>query len=66
LIDLELLDIFFVIHDPTQEDGQGEDIGSQYLSGVFYLNETQKNQTIQKIEDLTKEGLKIATKVLPL
>ena len=35
---LELLDIFFAVHDPTQENGQGEDIGSQYLSAVFYLN----------------------------
>ncbi len=36
---LALLDVFFIIHDPTQSDGQGEDIGSQYLSAVFYLNE---------------------------
>jgi peptide-methionine (S)-S-oxide reductase len=39
---LVLLDIFFVVHDPTQEDGQGEDIGSQYLSAVFYNSEGQR------------------------
>jgi len=60
------LDIFFVIHDPTQEDGQGEDIGSQYLSGVFFTCEEQRLKAEAKIGELVKEGQKIATKVLPL
>ena len=55
-----------MIHDPTQEDGQGEDIGSQYLSGVFFTSEEQRAKVEAKIGELLKEGLKIATKVLPL
>jgi len=38
----ELLDIFWHIHDPTTKDRQGYDIGPQYRSAIFYLNETQK------------------------
>lgn len=30
------------VHDPTQEDGQGYDIGSQYLSAIFYTSDKQK------------------------
>ena len=39
----KLLEIFMDLHDPTQEDGQGEeDIGTQYLSAIFCLNPQQK------------------------
>lgn len=56
---------FFEIHDPTQKDGQGPDIGSQYLSAVFVSN-TEERKTIESlIHILEKKGLKIATKVLP-
>jgi peptide methionine sulfoxide reductase msrA/msrB len=56
---------FFEIHDPTQTDGQGPDIGSQYLSAVF-VNNTQERKTIERlIKVLEKKGLKIATKVIP-
>ncbi len=37
----ELLELFFRIHDPTTEDRQGADIGSQYRSVIFYLDEEQ-------------------------
>ncbi len=56
---------FFEIHDPTQADGQGPDIGSQYLSAVFVSN-TEERKTIERlINILEKKGLKIATKILP-
>jgi len=56
---------FFEIHDPTQGDGQGPDIGSQYLSAVF-VNSKEERETIEKlIAMLEKKGYKIATKILP-
>ena len=55
---------FFEIHDPTQADGQGPDIGSQYLSAIFVSN-TEERKTIERLIDiLEKKGLKIATKIL--
>ena len=54
---------FFEIHDPTQTDGQGPDIGSQYLSAVF-VSTKQERKTIDKlIKILEAKGLKVATKV---
>ena len=38
----KILEFFFEIHDPTQNDGQGPDRGSQYLSQIFYYNQKQK------------------------
>lgn len=55
--------LFFEIHDPTQADGQGPDIGSQYLSAIFVSNEGER-KTIKKLTDILRsKGLKIATKV---
>jgi len=55
---------FFEIHDPTQTDGQGPDIGSQYLSAIF-VNNTQERETIERlIKVLESKGFKIATKVM--
>jgi len=57
---------FFEIHDPTQTDGQGPDIGSQYLSAVF-VSTKQERKTIDKlIKILEAKGLKVATKVIPV
>ncbi len=59
----QLLDIFFKIHNPEQIDGQGVDIGSQYLSGVFTSNKDEIDIIKNKINDLTNQGYKIATKI---
>ncbi len=56
---------FFEIHDPTQKNGQGPDLGSQYLSAVFVNNAEEKNTVNKLIHILDSKGLKIATKVLP-
>ena len=37
----EILEVFFVIHDPTTRDRQGNDVGSQYRSAIFYHSESQ-------------------------
>lgn len=56
---------FFEIHDPTQVDRQGPDIGEQYRSVVFYTDDNQKKTTEKLIEILKGKGLKVATKVIP-
>ena len=57
--------LFFEIHDPTQTNGQGPDLGPQYLSEVFYADENQKAIAEKLISILTAKGLKVATKVKP-
>ncbi|NOR56841.1 MAG: bifunctional methionine sulfoxide reductase B/A protein [Sulfurovum sp.] len=55
---------FFEIHDPTQTDGQGPDIGKQYLSAVFVANKTERDTVKKLIKILEGKGLKVATKVV--
>ncbi|QOY52127.1 bifunctional methionine sulfoxide reductase B/A protein [Candidatus Sulfurimonas baltica] len=55
---------FFEIHDPTQANGQGPDIGEQYLSAVFVNNENEKNTIRELISQLKQNGFDIATKIL--
>jgi peptide-methionine (S)-S-oxide reductase len=53
----ELLRIFFTVaHDPTQLNRQGPDVGKQYRSAVFYLNEAQKQATQAYIDQLADAG----------
>lgn len=62
----ELAKYFFEIHDPTQTNGQGPDIGQQYQSVIFYYDEIQKHITEMLIAELKKNGYSIATQVLPV
>jgi len=60
----EMAKLFFEIHDPTQVDRQGPDIGTQYRSVIFYLNEEQKNTSEKLIKILMDKGYNIATKII--
>lgn len=55
--------LFFEIHDPTQVDRQGPDVGDQYRSAVFYRTEEQKQIAERLIDLLEKKGYKMATEV---
>ena len=59
----KLAKLFFEIHDFTQTNGQGPDIGEQYRSEIFYTNEEQKNISEKLISELTIKGYKVATKI---
>jgi len=59
-----LAKMFFEIHDPTQINGQGPDIGSQYLSAIFVQTPKERKTVNKLIKILEKKGLKIATKIL--
>ena len=59
----ELARLFFEIHDPTQVNRQGPDIGLQYRSEVFYLNDEQKKIVENLIAILKNNGYKVSTKV---
>jgi peptide methionine sulfoxide reductase msrA/msrB len=60
-----LTKFFFEIHDPTQADGQGPDIGEQYQSAIFYNNEEEKIIAHKLIDILKNKGYRVATKLLP-
>ncbi|MEG9327974.1 peptide-methionine (S)-S-oxide reductase MsrA [Salinimicrobium catena] len=67
VIDFETLtEVYFGSMDPTQKNGQGPDIGSQYRSIIFYQNEAQKKIIQQKMEEIAKDYSKpLAVEVLP-
>jgi peptide-methionine (S)-S-oxide reductase len=66
----ELLKVFFsVAHDPTQLNRQGPDVGSQYRSAIFFMNETQRQVALAYITRLTAANAfqhPIVTQVVPL
>lgn len=64
----ELLEIFFVIHDPTSLNRQGADVGPEYRSAIFFHNPAQEHAARQMIAELTEARLwpnRIVTEVTP-
>jgi len=61
----KLAKLFFEIHDFSQTDGQGPDLGEQYLSYIFYTNGEQKKVTEKLIDILRQKGYRVATKIEP-
>lgn len=58
--------LFFEIHDPTQTNGQGPDIGEQYLSAIFTSDKEEKKIIYKLVGILNDKGLDIATKIHPI
>ncbi|HEY2256302.1 MAG TPA: peptide-methionine (S)-S-oxide reductase MsrA [Variovorax sp.] len=65
----EILEIFFVVHDPTTLNRQGNDVGTQYRSGIYYLDEAQKQvaeAVIREIGESKTYRSPVVTEVEPL
>jgi peptide-methionine (S)-S-oxide reductase len=66
----QLLEMFWTIHDPTQGNRQGNDIGSQYRSVIFYTTEEQKSEALLT-KDIYEKAIKsegfnsITTEIIP-
>ncbi len=60
-----LAQLFFEIHDPTQRNRQGPDVGSQYRSAVFYRDADQKQAAESLVRDLKKRGYDVVTQIEP-
>ena len=65
----QILEIFFVVHDPTQLNRQGNDAGTQYRSGIYYTSEEQRQVAEDMIREMSQDHLferPIVTEVKPL
>lgn len=64
----DLLEVFFVIHDPTTLNRQGNDVGSQYRSAIFYHTPAQKAEADKIVSELSRDNAfadPIVTEVVP-
>src|ERR1700753_3004989 len=64
----DLLEFFLQIHDPTPLNRQGNDVGTSYRSGIYYLDDEQKQVAEDTIADVNASGLwpgKVVTEVTP-
>ena len=60
----KILKIFFQLHDPTTLNSQGPDVGTQYRSEIFYLNDNQKKLAEKILKDTNERLLgKVVTKI---
>lgn len=65
----QLLEIFFLVHDPTQLNRQGHDVGTQYRSGIYFTTPGQKQVADDLIREMSQDkvrGAPIVTEVQPL
>ncbi len=65
----ELLEIFFVIHDPTTLNRQGADVGTQYRSGIYFTSPEQEAVAREVLAELAASGVyrsPVVTEVVPL
>src|SRR3954469_20816141 len=65
----QLLEIFFVVHDPTQMNQQGNDVGTQYRSGIYYTTPEQKQAAEDIIREMSQDkvfGRPVVTEVQPM
>lgn len=63
----EILDLFYMIIDPTILDQQGHDIGHQYRTGIYYTDENDKAVIQESLKELSKKYAQpIVTELLPL
>ncbi len=61
----DLAKLFFETHDPGQVDRQGPDIGTQYRTEIFYLNDDQKKIAEELIATLKQKNFQVVTKITP-
>lgn len=59
----ELVKAFYELHDPTQKNRQGPDIGTQYRSAIYTFSDAQRKTAEEVTEILTAQGLKVATEI---